>query len=48
MVAAVLFGTIVGVTRIAQGGHFLSDVFFAALVTIGSALLCRRYILGRE
>jgi lipid A 4'-phosphatase len=48
IVAAVLFGSIVGMTRIAQGGHFLSDVFFAALITTGSALLCRRYILGRE
>jgi lipid A 4'-phosphatase len=31
-VATFLFGTIVGVGRIAQGGHFLSDVAFSFLI----------------
>ena len=29
--AGLLFGTLVGAVRMAQGGHFLSDVVFAAL-----------------
>jgi lipid A 4'-phosphatase len=33
--AALLFGVVVGFVRIAQGGHFLSDVAFSAAITIG-------------
>lgn len=33
--AALLFGAVVGFVRIAQGGHFLSDVAFSAVITIG-------------
>ena len=33
--AALTFGVFVGVTRIAQGGHFLSDTVFSALVVVG-------------
>ena len=29
--AGLVFGTVVGAVRMAQGGHFLSDVVFAAL-----------------
>ncbi|MBI5162862.1 MAG: phosphatase PAP2 family protein [Magnetospirillum sp.] len=36
--AAVGFGSLVGLSRIAQGGHFLSDVVFAAFITIGVIL----------
>ncbi len=33
-------GTLLGLTRIAQGGHFLSDVLMSALIMWLSALLC--------
>ena len=32
--AAIIFGTIVGFTRILQGGHFLSDVLFSCSVIL--------------
>ncbi|MEW5726804.1 MAG: phosphatase PAP2 family protein [Pseudomonadota bacterium] len=33
--AALAFGAMVGFVRIAQGGHFLSDVAFSAVITVG-------------
>lgn len=35
LAAALAFGATVGYVRIAQGGHFLSDVVAAALITMG-------------
>jgi lipid A 4'-phosphatase len=32
MIVAIVFGVVLGVTRMAQGGHFVSDVVAAALV----------------
>lgn len=32
--AAIMLGTLVGAARIAQGRHFLSDVIFAAVITL--------------
>jgi len=32
-------GSLLGLTRIAQGGHFLSDVLWSALFVVGSALI---------
>lgn len=37
--AALGFGALCGVARIAQGGHFLSDVLFSGLVVYGTSLL---------
>lgn len=37
-----VFGTLVGAVRMAQGGHFLSDVFFAAL-----AIWWTHHLIGR-
>ncbi|MGE5504000.1 MAG: phosphatase PAP2 family protein [Actinomycetota bacterium] len=41
--AALLFGALVGLVRIAQGGHFLSDVAFSGVLTVGLTwwLYCR-------
>ncbi|MCC2645954.1 MAG: (acid phosphatase) superfamily protein [Rickettsiaceae bacterium] len=40
----ILFGTVVGLARIAQGGHFLSDVFFSGLfILILNHLLYKLY-----
>ncbi|HZT19530.1 MAG TPA: phosphatase PAP2 family protein [Dongiaceae bacterium] len=39
-IAGVLaFGALVGLMRMYQGGHFLSDVIFAALLSLGTALV---------
>jgi lipid A 4'-phosphatase len=45
MAAALAFGAMVGYVRIAQGGHFVSDVAASAFITIGiSRLLYMRFI----
>lgn len=46
LAAALAFGGMMGLTRIAQGGHFLSDVLFAAAITIGVTLLLHRWLIG--
>jgi lipid A 4'-phosphatase len=38
LIAAVLAGTLVGLMRIAQGGHFLSDVVFSGWIVFAVAL----------
>lgn len=40
---ALIFGAILGFTRISQGAHFFSDVIFSGLFTYGAA--CTLYIL---
>jgi lipid A 4'-phosphatase len=42
LAAAALFGLATGGLRMAFGGHFLSDVLFAAILTLAVALLLRR------
>jgi lipid A 4'-phosphatase len=41
-------GAIVGLGRIVQGGHFLSDVIFSYFAVYLATLLCARWILGRR
>jgi lipid A 4'-phosphatase len=41
-------GALVGLDRIAQGAHFLSDVVFAGLVSYGTAALCHWWIIERD
>lgn len=41
-VGAFLLGSLLGLARIAQGGHFFSDVLFSALIMWGSAKLFSR------
>jgi lipid A 4'-phosphatase len=43
--AALAFGGIVGLVRIAQGGHFLSDVVFAGLLVFGTTALLYWWIV---
>ena len=43
--AALLFGLATGGLRMAFGGHFLSDVLLAGILTIGVALALRRWLL---
>ena len=47
MVFALLFGSFLGLARIAQGLHFFSDVFFAAVITI-SVIVWLHYKLFPE
>jgi lipid A 4'-phosphatase len=37
--AALAFGVLVGLLRLYQGGHFLSDVIFGAVISLGTVLL---------
>lgn len=46
--AALGFGALVGLDRIAAGGHFLSDVVFAGLLAYGTAALCHWWIIDRD
>jgi lipid A 4'-phosphatase len=43
--AALGFGSFVGLARIAQGGHFVSDTIFAALLVSGTAWLLHRFVV---
>jgi membrane-associated PAP2 superfamily phosphatase len=44
---AVVLGSLLGITRIAQGGHFLSDVLISALILWLTTLLCEVWIYER-
>jgi len=44
--AGILLGAYVGLGRMAQGGHFLSDVVFAFWSVYLTAMLCARWLLG--
>jgi lipid A 4'-phosphatase len=46
--AAIAFGTIVGIGRMIQGAHWLSDVIFAALVNIAIAWALYYWIIERD
>ena len=46
--AAFAFGGLVGLVRIAQGGHFLSDVVFAGLLIFGTTALLHWWIVERD
>lgn len=46
--AALGFGASIGMVRIAQGGHFLSDVLFAGLITVGIIALLYSFLTARQ
>jgi lipid A 4'-phosphatase len=46
--AALLFGALVGLARIAAGGHFLSDVVYAGLIVCAASWLLYRWIVLRD
>jgi lipid A 4'-phosphatase len=45
---ALAFGGIIGTVRIAQGGHFLSDVVYAGLLVFGTTALLHWWIVDRD
>ena len=45
---AIGFGALVGLGRIAQGAHFLSDVVFAGLLVYGATALLHWWIMQRD
>ncbi|MDP1607189.1 MAG: phosphatase PAP2 family protein [Rhodocyclaceae bacterium] len=47
LVAGVIWGAHVGLVRMAQGGHFLSDVIFAGFVVYFCAALLARWVFYR-
>lgn len=42
-----IIGALVGLGRIMQGSHFLSDIVFSFVAVLLTALLCARWLLGR-
>lgn len=46
--AALAFGGLVGLVRIAQGGHFLSDVVFAGLLVFGTTAVLYWWIVEAD
>lgn len=48
LVTGVLWGTHMGVVRILQGGHFLSDVVFAGMIVYFTADLLARWVFYRD
>ena len=46
--AALAFGGLVGLVRIAQGGHFLSDVVFAGFLVFGTTALLHWWIVEHD
>jgi lipid A 4'-phosphatase len=48
IVAALGFGVLVGLGRVAQGAHFLSDVVYAGLLTYGTTALLYWWIIDRD
>jgi lipid A 4'-phosphatase len=46
--AAVMAGAVIGAARMAQGGHFLSDVVFAGLLVIATSWLLYEALLARD
>lgn len=44
--AAVVFGAVVGFVRIAQGGHFLSDVVVSAIITVAIIRTFHKWLLA--
>jgi lipid A 4'-phosphatase len=46
--AALGFGAFVGVVRIVQGGHFLSDVVWAGLLVFGTAAVLQWWIVEQD
>jgi lipid A 4'-phosphatase len=48
VVAAIAFGAVIGLARIAQGAHFLSDVVYAGLLVYGTAAALHWWIVKRD
>ena len=46
--AALAFGGFLGLVRIAQGGHFLSDVVWAGLVVFGTTAVLHWWVVDRD
>lgn len=46
--ASLALGGVVGLVRIAQGGHFLSDVVYAGLLVLGTTALLHWWIVERD
>jgi lipid A 4'-phosphatase len=48
IVAAVGFGALVGICRIAAGAHFLSDIFYAGMIVVATSWLLHEAIVTRD
>jgi len=44
---SIIFGFILGMVRIAEGGHFLSDVIFSAIIVFFFSFIIKKYFLNK-
>jgi lipid A 4'-phosphatase len=44
--SAVFAGLVVGAVRVAQGGHFLSDILYAGIFTVGITYILYRFMIA--
>jgi len=44
---SIIFGFLLGIVRIAEGGHFLSDVIFSAIIVLFFSLVIKKYFLNK-
>jgi lipid A 4'-phosphatase len=47
LVVTIIYGVIASLCRVWQGGHYLSDVTFSAILTLWTILLLKQFYLGR-
>ena len=44
---SIVSGLLIGMVRIAEGGHFLSDVIFSAIIVFFFSFVIKKYFLNR-
>ena len=44
---SIIFGLLIGMVRIAEGGHFLSDVIFSAIIVFFFSFLIKKFFLNK-
>ena len=44
---SIIFGFLLGLVRIAEGGHFLSDVIFSAIIVFFFSFIIKKYFLNK-
>ena len=44
---SIIFGFILGLIRIAEGGHFLSDVIFSAIIVFLFSFIIKKFFLNK-
>ncbi|NKB45542.1 MAG: phosphatase PAP2 family protein [Alphaproteobacteria bacterium] len=48
LMAGVVFGILMGLARMAEGAHFLSDIMFAGIIVVGLNMFAAKLMLGED